>query len=226
MSTEIPVIAIDGPSGVGKGTLALALARRLNWHYLESGALYRVLGFLAHRDGAAFDDADALAAMAARLNLTFEGGQVWLDGESVDAHIRNEAAGKRASKIAPLPEVRAALKQWQRRCARRPGLVADGRDMGSVVFADSRCKIFLRASAAARAKRRYLQLQHDGFSVTLAEIERQMAARDERDLHRAASPLTCAEDAFALDTTELSVAEVMAAAWRRVQQIYPQTAAA
>ena len=214
----VPVIAIDGPSGSGKGTVAQALARRLGWHYLESGALYRVLGLLAKRGGVALDDAAELAALARGLGLSFKDGAVFLDGEEVGDQIRTEQAGERASKVAPLPEVRAALLDWQRRCARPPGLVADGRDMGTVVFPGARCKIFLTASAEARAKRRFKQLREKGFDVNIDGLVRDIGARDRRDLNRAASPLRRAGDAFELDTTELLIDEVMAAIFERVQK--------
>jgi len=206
----VPVIAIDGPVGVGKGTLAQALARRLGWHYLESGALYRVLGLLAERRGVALDDAPALAALAGSLDLSF----TVTEGAT--------AAGRRASQIAPLPAVRAALLAWQRARARPPGLVADGRDMGSVVFPDSACKIFLTADAEARASRRLLQLQEKGFDVNLAQLLRDIKARDERDSKRAASPLRCAGDAYQLDTTGRNAAQVLAAVWLRVERAWPR----
>ena len=255
----VPVIAIDGPVGVGKGTLAQALARRLGWHYLESGALYRVLGLLAERRGVALDDAPALAALAGSLDLSFTvtegataivrlGGATGGDGgdgaggdggdgasggdgagdgaagagEILGDAIRSEQAGRRASQIAPLPAVRAALLAWQRARARPPGLVADGRDMGSVVFPDSECKIFLTADAEARASRRLLQLQEKGFDVNLAQLLRDIKARDERDSKRAASPLRCAGDAYQLDTTGRNAAQVLAAVWLRVERAWPR----
>jgi len=255
----VPVIAIDGPVGVGKGTLAQALARRLGWHYLESGALYRVLGLLAERRGVALDDAPALAALAGSLDLSFTvtegataivrlGGATGGDGgdgaggdggdgasggdgagdgaagagEILGDAIRSEQAGRRASQIAPLPAVRAALLAWQRARARPPGLVADGRDMGSVVFPDSACKIFLTADAEARAARRLLQLQEKGFDVNLAQLLRDIKARDERDSKRAASPLRCAGDAYQLDTTGRNAAQVLAAVWLRVERAWPR----
>ncbi|MDD9856067.1 MAG: (d)CMP kinase [Gammaproteobacteria bacterium] len=247
----VPVIAIDGPVGVGKGTLAQALARRLGWHYLESGALYRVLGLLAERRGVALDDAPALAALAGGLDLSFtvtegatavvrlggggggDGGGDGAGGDGADGEtaetgeilgdaIRSEQAGRRASQIAPLPAVRAALLAWQRARARPPGLVADGRDMGSVVFPDSACKIFLTADAEARAARRLLQLQEKGFDVNLAQLLRDIKARDERDSKRAASPLRCAGDAYQLDTTGRNAAQVLAAVWLRVERAWPR----
>ena len=215
---EVQIVALDGPSGSGKGTVAQALAARLGWHYLESGALYRVLGLLAHRDGVALNDAKKLAALAAGLELSFRDGAIFLGGEEIGDQIRTEQAGERASKVAPLPEVRAALLDWQRRCARPPGLVADGRDMGTVVFPAARCKIFLTAGAEARAKRRFKQLRDKGFDVTIRRLAREIAERDRRDRNRSVSPLRCAGDAFELDTTELSIEEVMAVVVARVEK--------
>jgi len=215
--------------------LAQALARRLGWHYLESGALYRVLGYLAATRGVALTDAPKLAALAAGLELTFTatagatavvrlgGGDAGAGerGEALGDAIRSEEAGRRASTIAPLPQVRAALLAWQRARARPPGLVADGRDMGSVVFPRAACKIFLTAAAEARARRRYLQLQQKNFDVNLAQLQREIRARDARDSGRVASPLKRAADAYSLDTTSLSADEVLAAVWARAQQTWP-----
>ncbi len=214
----VPVITLDGPGGSGKGTVAQALAARLGWHYLESGALYRVLGLLAQRQGVAPDDVDGLAALAAGLELSFRRGAVFLGDEEVGDQIRTEQAGERASRIAPLPEVRAALLDWQRRCARPPGLVADGRDMGTVVFPAAQCKIFLTASAEARAKRRFKQLREKGFDVSIQRLLRDIGERDRRDTSRSVSPLKRAGDAFELDTTGLSVEEVNAAVFERVKK--------
>lgn len=211
-----PIVAVDGPSGSGKGTVAQALARRLGWHYLESGALYRVLGLLAHRGGVGLDDVEGLAALARGLELSFKDGAVFLGDEEVGEQIRTERAGARASRVAPVPEVRAALLVWQRGRARPPGLVADGRDMGTVVFPAADCKIFLTASAEARAKRRFTQLREKGFDVSIARLLRDISERDRRDSSRSVSPLRCAGDAFELDTTELSADEVMAVVFERV----------
>ncbi|MGR3914988.1 MAG: (d)CMP kinase [Gammaproteobacteria bacterium] len=224
-----PVVTLDGPSGSGKGTIARALVDWLGWRYLESGALYRVLGLLAARDGIALGGATAgnvpagsvakLAEIAAALELSFRDGAVFLGGEKIDEHIRTEAAGERASRIAPLREVRDALLGWQRGCARRPGLVADGRDMGTVVFPEAACKIFLTAGVAARAERRYTQLKKKGFRVSIARIHREIGERDRRDMSRAVSPLKPAADAFELDTTDLSTADALAAVCARVARV-------
>lgn len=217
LSSGVSVITLDGPSGAGKGTIAQALAARLGWHYLESGALYRVLGLLAHRDGIALDDVARLVALAGGLALSFKDGAVFLDDEEIGDQIRTEQAGERAAKVASVPEVRATLMDWQRKCARPPGLVADGRDMGTVVFPDAQCKIFLTARAEARAKRRFNQLRDKGFDVNIRQLVREIAERDQRDLNRSVSPLRCASDAFELDTTGLSIDEVMAAVFERVK---------
>ena len=218
MPPEVQIITLDGPSGSGKGTVAQALARQLGWHYLESGALYRVLGLLAHRDGIDLDDGARLAVLAGGLGLSFKDGAVFLGDEEIGDQIRTEEAGERASRVAPLPEVRAALLDWQRRCARPPGLVADGRDMGTVVFPGAQCKIFLTASAEARAKRRFKQLRDKGFDVNIRRLVREIGERDRRDLTRAVSPLKRAGDAFELDTTELAIDEVMSAVFERVKK--------
>ncbi len=216
--TEIPIIALDGPSGSGKGTVAQSLAAQLNWHYLESGALYRVLGLLAHRNNVHLQDVEGLVALARCLTLSFKRGAVFLGAEEIGDQIRTEQAGERASQVAPLPAVRAALLDWQRGCAQLPGLVADGRDMGSVVFPHAQCKIYLTANAKARANRRFTQLKAKGFDVTIRELVKAIDERDQRDLNRSASPLKCASDAFELDTTDLSIDEVMVAVFVRVKE--------
>ncbi|MGI9310778.1 MAG: (d)CMP kinase [bacterium] len=220
-ASDAPVVAVDGPSGSGKGTIAQALARRLDWHYLDSGALYRALGLLAQRAGVALSDVAALAELARALTLSFRDGAVFLGDERIDREIRSEQAGERASRIAPLPEVRAELLVWQRACARPPGLVADGRDMGTVVFPRAKCKIFLTASAQARAKRRFKQLKEKGFDVNITRLFKEIAERDERDSRRSVSPLRRAEGATALDTTELSIDEAIEAALELVHRAYP-----
>lgn len=215
---SVPVVTIDGPSGAGKGTVAQAAAAKLGWNYLESGALYRVLGLLAARNNVALDDVDGLVKLAGNLDLSFINGAVLLGDEQLDAEIRTEQAGRRASKIAPIAKVRVALMDWQRRMAKMPGLIADGRDMGSVVFPQAPCKIYLTASADARAKRRYQQLINNGFSVDMAEILQEITARDKRDLTRPISPLTCAADAIKIDNTELSISQTIAAVIKCINQ--------
>ncbi len=201
----VPVICIDGPTASGKGTLAAALAARLGWHYLDSGALYRATALAARQAGVALDDEAALARLAAALPLRFEAGRVWLDGRDVSEALRSEQTGMDASALAPLPAVRAALLHLQRGMARLPGLVADGRDMGTVVFAGAPLKVFLTASAETRAERRYKQLAAKGISANIARLRDDLQARDARDASRAAAPLKVAQDALALDNSCLSI---------------------
>ncbi|AKU66479.1 3-phosphoshikimate 1-carboxyvinyltransferase [Ottowia sp. oral taxon 894] len=201
----VPVICIDGPTASGKGTLAAALAARLGWHYLDSGALYRATALAARQAGVALDDEAALARLAAALPLRFEAGRVWLDGRDVSEALRSEQTGMDASALAPLPAVRAALLNLQRGMARLPGLVADGRDMGTVVFADAPLKVFLTASTETRAERRYKQLAAKGISANIARLRDDLQARDARDASRAAAPLKAAQDALALDNSCLSI---------------------
>jgi len=217
---EVPVITIDGPSGSGKGTVSRAVAKRLGWALLDSGALYRLVALAARRSSISLDDAVALGSLAARFNIRFgshETGEeaVWLEDQDVTRAIRTEGAGNDASKVAALAPVRAALLERQRRFAVAPGLVADGRDMGTVVFPDARVKIFLTASPAERALRRYKQLKEKGVTANLAALSLEIAERDERDSTRSASPLVASADATMLDTTGMSVDGVV----ERVLQI-------
>lgn len=209
MSRTAPVVTIDGPSGSGKGTVADRLAARLGWHRLDSGALYRCVGLAASRRGVALTDPGAVEAMTRTLDLVFEGGAIRLDGDDVSESIRSESAGQAASTVAALPGVRAALLERQRAFAVAPGLVADGRDMGTVVFPDAELKVFLTASAEARAHRRHKQLKEKGISVSLRDLSKGIADRDERDSSRAVAPLVPADDARVLDSTSLSPAEVI-----------------
>ena len=213
MSDEVPVIAIDGPSGVGKGTLCQWLAARLGWHLLDSGALYRLTALAAQRRGLPLEDEARVAAVAIALDAVFVAdvagtSRVLLDGVEVGGILRGEAAGNAASRIAALPAVRVALLQRQRDFRRLPGLIADGRDMGTVVFPQAGLKLFLNASAEERARRRYKQLIEKGMDANLAGLIKEIAERDARDAQRAVAPLRPATDAEMLDTTRLSVAEV------------------
>jgi cytidylate kinase len=205
-----PVIAIDGPTASGKGTVAQRVAAALGWHYLDSGALYRLAALRALEAGIDAADAQALAAAARRLNPEFAGGRVALGGRDVTDDIRREDVGIMASRIAVHPQLRAALLDLQRSFRRQPGLVADGRDMGTVVFPDARLKVFLTATVEARAQRRHKQLSEKGFSSSIATLRRDLEARDERDSSRRTAPLQPAEDARQLDSSHLTIDEVVA----------------
>jgi CMP/dCMP kinase len=212
---RVPVVAIDGPSGSGKGTVARRLAAALGFHLLDSGALYRVTGHAGWLAGLDPADEAGHAALAAHLDLRFgtaaDGGEaILLNGADIAPVIRTEAGGARASAVASHPAVRRALMERQRAFAMAPGLVADGRDMGTVVFPDAVLKVFLTASADERARRRYLQLQAKGETVDLPTLSREIEERDFRDAHRAASPLVPAADAIVLDSTSLSPDVVLA----------------
>lgn len=215
MSDSAPVIAVDGPSGTGKGTLSLRLAAALGWHFLDSGALYRVLGLHATRRGVDPADETQVAALARELPVRFAAGdggepRVLLADEDVTDRIRTEEAGSLASVVAALPAVRDALLGRQRDFRRRPGLVADGRDMGTIVFPDAAFKLFLTASPEARAERRHKQLKGKGIDVNLAALLEDIRRRDQRDEQRAVAPLRPAPDAEILDTTLLGIPEVEA----------------
>ena len=208
----VPVICVDGPSGAGKGSLARRLADRLGFHLLDSGALYRVVGHVASERGVAWDDELGLEAIAASLDVIFEpiddGVGVFHEGVDVSIPIRSVRGGEGASAVAVFPKVRQALLARQRELAVAPGLIADGRDMGSVVFPKADLKLFIEASAQARALRRQLQLQAQGDSVSLPRLLEAIEARDAKDRSRAASPLRPAEDAVVIDSTELSASQV------------------
>lgn len=210
MSTHIPVIAIDGPSASGKGTVAALVARALGFHYLDSGALYRLTALAAQRHGVALDDEAALAQLARNLNVRFDRNEIWLDDERVSDELRTEIIGNGASKVAALPAVRAALLERQRAFRQAPGLVTDGRDMGSVVFPDAAVKIFLTASAEERAQRRYKQLMEKGFDANLTNLLEELRERDARDAARGVAPLKQGADATLLETTHLSIDQAVA----------------
>lgn len=215
MIKPVPVITIDGPSGSGKGTVAALLAGNLGWNFLDSGALYRLLAFAAGNHGVDLTNEEALKVLAEHLDVQFgaardgHGMVIILEGEDVTEAIRNETVGAGASQVAALPVVRTALLQRQKAFREAPGLVADGRDMGTVVFPDAPLKIFLTASAEERARRRYLQLKARGDDVNLASLLEEIRERDERDTQRAVAPLKPAEDAIQLDSTTLSIEEVL-----------------
>ncbi|RKS85261.1 cytidylate kinase [Orbus hercynius] len=209
---QIPVIAVDGPSGVGKGTLSVSLAQHLNWHLLDSGAIYRVLALSAIHHHVALDDEKALAQHASVLPLEFKTVndcvQILLNKTDVSGEIRMQEMGEAASKIASLPKVREALLKRQRDFRTLPGLVADGRDMGTVVFCDAPVKLFLEASAHSRAERRMKQLQEKGICAKFGEILQEITERDERDRTRAVAPLKPAADAYLIDSTNLTIEQV------------------
>ncbi len=208
MSSSIPVITIDGPSGVGKGTLAQFLTNETGFHLLDSGAIYRALAFGAVKDGLALDDVTGLAALAETLPVEFVATQILYEGEDITSQVRTEEVAGVASTIAVIPEVRAALMARQKAFATLPGLIADGRDMGTVVFPDADIKFYLTASAAIRAKRRVKQLKTQGVSANITQITKDIEARDERDLNRKTAPLKPAKDAIVIDTSHLEIKAV------------------
>ena len=210
----VPVVAIDGPSASGKGTIAKRVADALGFHYLESGALYRLVALLGLRRD--LEDEAALAAVAGDMDVTFQGDEIFLEDQEVSHHIRHEEVGNRASEVARMPAVRQALLTRQRAFREPPGLVADGRDMATVVFPDAALKIFLTASPQVRAERRYKQLIEKGISANLRALSRDLAERDARDANRAVAPLVPAPDSQVLDSSGLSIDEVV----DRILQLY------
>lgn len=213
MTEHAPVITVDGPGGAGKGTLCQLLAEKLHWQLLDSGAIYRVLALAALHHNVALDDEAGLVPLAAYLDVQFpivEGHvKTILEGEDVSKAIRTEQMGNAASKVAAFPRVREALLRRQRAFRLAPGLIADGRDMGTVVFPDAQVKIFLDASAEERAQRRLLQLQDKGFDVSFDRLLSEIQDRDDRDRNRATAPLKAADDALVIDSTHLSITQVL-----------------
>jgi len=204
---SVPVIAIDGPSASGKGTIASRVARRLGFHYLESGALYRLVALRSLREGTM--DENRLVALAEEMDVLFDDGEIVLDDESVSEKVRSEPVGIRASEVARMPALRQVLLRRQRAFRRPPGLVADGRDMGTVVFPDAELKVFLTARPEVRAERRYKQLKEKGIDANLRALSRDLQDRDERDAKRAVAPLVPAPDSQVLDSSALSIDEVV-----------------
>ena len=209
MAATVPVIAIDGPSASGKGTVAALVAAQLGFHYLDSGALYRLTALAAQHAGVDWDNETALANLALDLDAKFVDGEIYLRNQLVSDALRTEACAKNASRVAVLPAVRAALLARQHAFRQAPGLVADGRDMGSVVFADAVLKIFLTATVEARAERRYKQLMEKGFSANLADLLAELRERDARDTGRAIAPLKQEMDAILLDTTQMEIGDAV-----------------
>ena len=217
LTAGVPIITVDGPSGSGKGTICRLLAEKLGWKLLDSGALYRLTALAAAHHGVAMSDKEALVVLAAHLDIRFniigdkEEVQIILEGEEVTQAIRTEAVGNDASKVAAIPDVRTALLERQRAFAERPGLVADGRDMGTVVFPDAPLKIYLDASVEERANRRYNQLINKGLSASLENILADLQERDARDMNRSVAPLKAADDAIILDSTSMTIEAVLGA---------------
>jgi len=211
--SNVNLITIDGPSGSGKGTVCHILAKKLNWHLLDSGALYRILAFAALQEKISLDNQSKLAELALNLDVSFKSNGVGVDtllaGENVGDKLRTETVAQAASQVAAIQEVRDALLARQKAFRQAPGLIADGRDMGTVVFPDAAVKVFLDASAEERAQRRFNQLQDKGFNVSIAQILSEIKERDFRDRNRAVAPLRPADDALVIDSTSLTIAEVV-----------------
>ncbi|HET7634684.1 MAG TPA: (d)CMP kinase [Burkholderiales bacterium] len=215
---SVPVITIDGPSASGKGTIAQRVAQALGFHYLDSGALYRLVGWIAISRGIDLENESCLSDIAMNMNIKMSDGNIFIDGREVSDELRTEATGAAASKVAALPGVRSALLGRQLGFRRSPGLVADGRDMGSTVFPDAVVKIFLTASAEERAERRYNQLIEKGLSANIRTLLHEIRERDARDSQRSVAPLQKSADAFEVDTTGLPIDEVTAIVLARSRQ--------
>jgi CMP/dCMP kinase len=209
ITSTIPVIAIDGPSASGKGSVAELVAERLGFHYLDSGAIYRIVAFAAYKRSIAWSDADLLGAMAGTLNIEFRHGDIFLAGDRITEAVRSEEIGRGASEVAVHPPVRSALLALQQSFRKSPGLVADGRDMGSVVFPDAALKIFLTATAETRAQRRYLQIINRGQEADYLKILSDLEQRDFRDSQRSAAPLKQMPDAILLDTSSMNIEQAV-----------------
>jgi CMP/dCMP kinase len=222
MLNTVPVVTIDGPSGAGKGTISQALAKHLGWYFLDSGAMYRLCGLACLKSNIPFEDEAKVAHIARNLDIDFkvaEGGlETYLDGKEVTQELRTEQGGAAASKVAAIPAVRDALKQRQRAFAQSPGLIADGRDMGTVIFPDAPLKIYLTATAEERAARRFKQLQEAGEAVNLAAILGDIQARDDRDMNRPVAPLKPADDATIIDSTNMSIDAVFEAILQLIEK--------
>lgn len=213
-SNNIPVVTLDGPCGSGKGEIGQRLAEKLNWHYLDSGAIYRVLAFSAIKNRISSVDTKRLVSEARSLDLEFisqpgSTAKIIFEGKDITVDIRKPDCTNLSSKISSIPEVREALTQYQRSFAKHPGLIADGRDMGTVIFPNAGLKIFLTATAKERARRRFLQLQSQGVAANLDDVLKDLMARDKRDIERAISPLKPSDDAIVIDTTEMSIKDIL-----------------
>jgi cytidylate kinase len=227
-SNTSPIICIDGPAGVGKGTVAIALAKTLGWHILDSGSLYRIVGLSAHRQNIAFDHIDELVAMTKQLDIRFTADNdklyVFVNDQDYTTDIRTEICGNYASQIAIHQPIRDALVDLQHSFSRPPGLIADGRDMGTIIFPTAACKLFLDASVEIRADRRYKQLKEKGIDANLRALLVEIKDRDDRDRNRKVAPLVPADDAYIVDTSDLSISEVLAKAATYISTRYPELA--